>query len=355
VKRKPGTKVPIWALPIAIILLAPKARAQQDFEGLAITSVTYQPPATALDPVDLAQLEIFKVGSPFHAADAATVIDRLYSTGRFKDVQIDANHEGKGVAIRILTQNNWFVGHIAVEGKVTRPPSREELTNATRLRLGTPFREEDIATAERNLHRLLERNGLYEHSIKVETEDRADIQQRDVKFTIHMGPRAKYEMPVIGGDTKLPDETIVRATGWKLRFVGWWRKVTQDRTRAGINGILKKYQQQRRLTAKVEAQPPEYHPATRRLQPKLNIQAGPRVSVQAVETKVSNRVLKRYVPVFQEQTVDRDLLVEGARNLRDYFSRRATTRRKSIFGYANRTPITPSSSTRLFAAPGTKS
>src|SRR6185437_724530 len=31
---------------------------------------------------------------------------------------------------------------------------------------------------------------------------------------------------------------------------------------------------------------------------------------------------KRYVPIFQEHTVDNDLLVEGARNLRDYFQSR---------------------------------
>ena len=41
--------------------------------------------------------------------------------------------------------------------------------------------------------------------------------------------------------------------------------------------------------------------------------------VKAVEAKVSNRTLKKYVPVFEERRVDRDLLVEGARNLRDYF------------------------------------
>src|SRR5262249_44155861 len=53
--------------------------------------------------------------------------------------------------------------------------------------------------------------------------------------------------------------------------------------------------------------------------PELEIDAGPKVNVRAVETKVSKKLLKRYVPVFQERTVDNDLLVEGARNLRDYF------------------------------------
>jgi outer membrane protein assembly complex protein YaeT len=43
------------------------------------------------------------------------------------------------------------------------------------------------------------------------------------------------------------------------------------------------------------------------------------VEVRALETEVSQKTLKRYVPVFQELTVDRDLLVEGATKLRDYF------------------------------------
>src|SRR6185369_7633442 len=35
--------------------------------------------------------------------------------------------------------------------------------------------------------------------------------------------------------------------------------------------------------------------------------------------KVSRRVLKRYVPIFEEQRVDNDLLLEGKNNLRNYF------------------------------------
>jgi len=304
---------------LAVVLASDAGAQTAALEGRPITRVTYQPPMRSLDPLDLARLEVFKVGAPFHSADAATAIDRLFATGRFGDIQIHASPDGPGVAVRIDTVNTWFVGHIAVQGKVSSPPSREELSNATRLALGTRFRAEDLATAERNVHNLLERNGLYEHTVEVRTKDNPEIQQRDIAIIITMGHRAKYEAPIISGNTKLPDSTIIRATGWRLRFIGWWRKVTQNRNRTGINGILKKYQQQERLTAKVEPRPPIYHPATRRLQPQLEIDAGPKVTVRAVETKVSNKILKRYVPVFQEQIVDRDLLVEGARTLRDYF------------------------------------
>jgi len=304
---------------LAVFLAADAAAQTIAVEGRPITRVNYQPPMRTLDPLDLAGLEVFQVGAPFHSADAALTIDRLYATGRFADIQIDASPDGAGVAVRIDTVNNWYVGHIAVQGKVSSPPSREELSDATRLQLGTQLRPADLTRAEGTLHDLLERNGFYEHNVQVQTKDNPDIQQRDITIVVNLGHGAKYEAPLISGNTKLPDSTILRATGWQLRFIGWWRKVTQNRTRNGINGILKKYQQQERLTAKVESQTPLYHPDTRRLQPKLEIDAGPIVTVRAVETKVSSKILKRYVPVFQEQTVDRDLLVEGARNLRDYF------------------------------------
>src|SRR5258708_7050688 len=156
------------------------------FEGMPITSVSYRPPLRALDPADLMQLEVFKVGAPFHAGDAAETVDRLFATGRFRDVQIDANPAGGGVAVSILTVDNWFVGHITLEGKVKKPPSREDLADAARLGLGTPFRQEDVTTAQRNLQGLFERNGLYENTIEVKTEDKPEIQQRNVTFAVKL-------------------------------------------------------------------------------------------------------------------------------------------------------------------------
>jgi outer membrane protein assembly complex protein YaeT len=55
------------------------------------------------------------------------------------------------------------------------------------------------------------------------------------------------------------------------------------------------------------------------VRPTLNIDPGPRVQVTALGAGVSKRVLKRYVPVFEEHAVDNDLLAEGKRNLMDYF------------------------------------
>ncbi|HWF11233.1 MAG TPA: BamA/TamA family outer membrane protein, partial [Bryobacteraceae bacterium] len=137
--------------------------------------------------------------------------------------------------------------------------------------------------------------------------------------TVHEPKRAKYEHPVIEGETLLPDAVILRASGWRLPIIHWWRQATQARTNGGVHGILSKYEGQGRLTASVNLTDVEYDEAAKRVRPHLSVKPGPKVKVTAIEAKVSKRVLKRYVPVFEERSVDADLLLEGRRNLEDYF------------------------------------
>ncbi len=62
-----------------------------------------------------------------------------------------------------------------------------------------------------------------------------------------------------------------------------------------------------------------YDAATGRVIPKLEVNAGPKVLIEATGAKVSSGRLKRLLPIFEEQSVDQDLLVEGARDLTEYF------------------------------------
>src|SRR6185369_16599814 len=111
-------------------------------------------------------------------------------------------------AVRLLTQPAAFVGHVSIQGNLSTPPSREQLIGATSLALGSPFRPEDVARAEQSLNRLLQNNGFYEHHLRVETEDQPDLQQRDVRFVVDLGPRAKYAPPNVTGQTVLSNDVI---------------------------------------------------------------------------------------------------------------------------------------------------
>jgi outer membrane protein assembly complex protein YaeT len=69
----------------------------------------------------------------------------------------------------------------------------------------------------------------------------------------------------------------------------------------------------------VTLQKREYLASENRLHTTIEADGGPVVKITAQEAKISKGKLKTYVPVFEEQSVNNDLLVSGARNLRDYF------------------------------------
>ncbi len=288
------------------------------FEGKPIVDIQF-PNGQPLDPSDLARVLPLKKGQPLHSADVARAVDGLFATGRFNDIIVEGEPSGAGVIVRFVTRNARFLGGIAVEGKILDAPNRAQVSSAAQLSLGAPFQDEDVTHAVDHIHRLLEANGFYESQITPEVDRGNDAQQIFLTFRIHEGKRAKYDTPAITGMTKLPDSTIIRATGWRLPIIHWWRHVTSSHTRDGVQGVLKKYAGKNRLMARVDLKKLDYDAARRRVRPDLDIDAGPTVKVTAVETKVSRRVLKRYVPVFQEGAVDDDLLETGRRNLQDYF------------------------------------
>ncbi|MDP9169961.1 MAG: BamA/TamA family outer membrane protein, partial [Acidobacteriota bacterium] len=304
----------LWVFLLAACTLVGQV---SQFEGKKIVDVQYSP-ASTLDPADLDKFQPVKKGEVLRAADVASAIDGLYSTGGFTDVAVEAEAAEGGVIVRFVTKDQFFVGGGDLEGRIAFPPNRGELHSNTQFTLGMPFQDQDVTTAIDSMTRLFTANGLYEAKITPHVERNDEGRQVFITFNIAEGKRAKYEMPVINGNAMLSNDTILRVTGWRIPIIHWWRQVTNAQTRNGVQRLLGKYQGQDRLTAKVQLEKLDYDAKTRRVRPTLTINPGPKVKVTTVEAKLSKRVLRRYVPVFEELTVDNDLLVEGKRNLQDY-------------------------------------
>src|SRR5439155_25802002 len=77
-----------------------------------------------------------------------------------------------------------------------------------------------------------------------------------------------------------------------------------------------------RLTATVALDHTDYIAAENRVKPAIRANGGPKVSIKTTGAKVSKGKMQTYIPVFDEETVNRDLLVQGVGNLRDYFQNR---------------------------------
>ena len=307
---------------LLLLVFVPDLVSAVDFGGKTITAVSFEPTVQPIDKRDLDRLQLVRIGEALDPRNVAATIDRLFSTGLYDDIQVDAEASAGGVSIQFVTVPRRFIGHVGAEGDIKSPPGRSVIISDAQLLLGTPFDQESLETARRSIEQELRQNGLYGATVGVATAEDPETYQMTVRFLVDSGKRAKYEMPEIKGDTKLPDQTIVAATGWRIKFIHRWRQVTQSLTDKGLDGIDKKYSKQERLTASVNLTSIDYDADTNRAKAHLDIDAGPKVSLRALEAKVSKGKLREYVPVYEEGSVDNDLLTEGATNLRDYFQAR---------------------------------
>jgi len=301
-----------------LLFLIPAYAQTAQFENQTIADIQFSP-VQPLDPADLARALPFQKGSLLHADDVASAIDNLFASGRFEDIVVEAERSGDGVNLHFVTQLTSYFGGLTVVGQIPNPPNKTQIASITELTLGAAFRDEDLTRAQQAIQELLKKNGMYASSVTLAVTRDDSAQQVFLTVRIAGKKRARYERPAIQGGSILPAKTILKATGWRFPIVHWWRQVTERRTNTGVQGVLAAYEKKDRLKASVNLQKLDYNPQTGKVRPTLDIDPGPRVKVTAVETKVSKRVLKRYVPVFEEHEVYNDLLVEGRRNLIDYF------------------------------------
>jgi outer membrane protein insertion porin family len=299
-----------------------RAAAAEDelrFEGDRIVAIDFEPVEQPYSRAVLDKLLSIRVGEPLALPAVRATIQNLYSTGRFSGIEIGGTMEGDGVRLRITTELNYFVSQVTVTG-AKDPPNEGQLAGAAKLGLGTEFVDNDAVTAVEYLSDRLRANGLYQARVKYTVERVPATQEARIQFQVDPGARARFAGVEISGTPQRSLESIIRTTRWKLPlFQAKWRTVTEARVRSGVENVRRSYQNANHLLASISLQQLQYKEGANQLIPLLHIEPGPRVGLTSAGAKIPKGLLKNLVPVFQERTVDKDLLVEGRRNLIDYY------------------------------------
>ena len=313
---RPELKRVALLLSILALTVAKAAAAPGDYEGKPIQAIEFDPPSQPYGREYLLEILPTKVGAPLRPAEVRAAIDRLHRTGRYADIRVDARISGTGVVLTFQTKGNYFIGRVSTN-RIPRPPNQGVLVNATRLDLGTLYTDSAEKDAEANVRQVLAGNGLHQAVIVPEFEHDPATQQMKIRFVVTPGDRAVYLPPLITGKPLEPPDEIAKKTRWK-GILGW-KSQTEARTQDGLQRVRSFYQKRDMLEARVALDKLDWESDTNRVVPTLDIDAGPRIKVMTVGANLSRGKLKQLVPVFEEQSVDRDLLVEGATNIREYF------------------------------------
>ena len=290
--------------------------AVAEYKGLIVADIGL-PDVPERDRKELLQLIPQKTGEALERELIRASIQNLYATGRFADISVEAERTAEGrVSLTFATTPNYFVGDINVEGAPSRP-SAGQIANASKLQLGELLTTERLDRAVKNIQQLMEGNGYYGSTITEEEHRNPATQQVGITFRLHAGAPAHAGEVSVTGQTNYSQEQIQ-----DMAKMHPGDPVSRQRVTEALDRLRKKYQKQNRLLAQVEISREEYHPVPNSVDYTFNITPGPIVEIVAEGFKISRTVIKRNVPVYEENAVDDDLLNEGRRNLLNYMQTR---------------------------------
>jgi len=232
---------------------------------------------------------------------------------QFQDIQVEAERSSpQEVSLVFVARENFFIGPVDVEG-APRTPAPNQLLNASKLQLGELFTEDKLRQGVERMQRLLQYNGYYRASITPRHDWHDPIQQVDVHFLVNAGEQARVGQVQVQGDPGYSPQEVE-----SIAKLHPGDHVTAARTARALSRLRKKYQKKAHLEAQVSLSDRIYHPESNTVDYVFKILRGPVVEVKLEGAKLRQGLLKKYIPIYEENAVDDDLLNEGRRNLRDY-------------------------------------
>ena len=284
------------------------------WEGLQIDAVEFTGVERArLEP--LPEMLSLQPSRPLRAEDVRESLRRLYATGLYESIAVEGERHGDKVRVLIHGTPQFFLGRVTVEG-VKNDRLTSQLQRSVRLNAGTRYDDAKMTRAANLLTQTLQENGYYLSTFdRTTTQDTADAQV-NVLYHVNLGKQARVGAVKVTGD---PGMTVDRfRKKGKLKANS---KVTRDTVSRALTNLQKYYQNKERLEATVALQSKQFQPPVNRLNYDSLANQGPLVVVRVNGVKLSKGKIRTLVPVYQEGTVDDDLLNEGDRRVRDYFQR----------------------------------
>ena len=255
-----------------------------------------------------------EIGRPLDKQKIRESILSLYATGRFANIRVEAEPTLQNeLTLTFIGKENFFVGPVSVVG-APKHPTANQLVNASKLELGELFTTDKLNRAMTSMKSVLNEGGFYKADIAHEENYDTNAQLVSIFFRIIPGLPARVGAVTVEGDSGYAVETVER-----IAHLQSGDTVTSDRATRALQRLRKNYQKQKRLEAQVAIVSRKYHAEDNKLDYALRIDRGPQVDIRVDGVKIRMGLLKKYVPVFEENAVDDDLLNEGRRNLRDYF------------------------------------
>ena len=256
-----------------------------------------------------------QAGKPLDPNQVAESIRKVYRTGDYADVKVTVTTVETGVRVDFVAREQLFFNQVLIRGLVP-PPSEASAAAAIQLTLGQPYRQDAVDEGVARLIEVLHDEGLYAAEVKAEPQPHPDTHAMDIIVNVNSGPRARVKEVQLKNGTEYRDAELLSRLKIKPG-----QPLTSARIDKGTDRIRKFLVKKGHLNARASVRRGAYDRAKNTIPLELEVTEGPRVQIAVAGVKISSGQLKKLVPVYQEGSVDVDLLEEGKRNIRERLER----------------------------------
>lgn len=283
-----------------------------EWKGLRVSSIEFE--GVKFTESDTLPGEISQhAGEPLDPVKVRESTRRLFGSGRYRDITVRGVRQGDSMTLIFAGTPRFYIGRVTVEG-VKSDRLISLLTYATQLNPGGPYNDMSIPTGTDGIKEILKQQGYYEPKVFVGTTLDTANSQINIVYNVDVGPRAS-----IGNVTvESPDLGMTLEQFRKKGKLKQGSKVTRDTTSTALSKLRSQYQKKDRLEATVSLQKQTYVQPRRQVDYDFHVNQGPEVKVFVEGVKISRSRLRLLVPIFEEGTIDNDLLNEGMHNISDF-------------------------------------
>jgi outer membrane protein insertion porin family len=304
---------------------------QPSYEGQKVGSVDL----VANPRIDVAQyrsLIVQNPGEPYSGVKVEASVKALEETQAFSKVQPQVKPDPAGLKLTFVLEPAYYIGMITFPGAIKRF-TYTRLLQIVNLQDQSTYQQSQVENSESALKNFFADQGFFQARVQTKLNNDDQNQLANIAFLTQLGRHARVGKVDITGAPAAEDQKLEHAIrSLRARFTGALLKpgksYSPTRIKSAVALIKKELGKQEYLANSVKINPPNYHADTNRADISIQVNTGPKVDIRIVGARlswipfVSARRKKSNIPIYEEASVDPDLVAEGQRNLVSFFQQK---------------------------------
>jgi len=318
-----------WLTSLLIFLgLSYAAAAQVAYEGQKVGSIDLVADPR-IDVESFRSLVQQAAGEPYSEQKVQASVAALKGTGRFNKVDVKVKPDPAGLQVSFVLEPAFYIGMLQFPG-AHKAFTYTRLLQVMNLPDQEVYDKDRIPQAASALENFLHTNGFFQAKVTPDTQLDEAHQLANINFNIALGKRAHIGMVNVQGASPEENARLLHSMRTLRALITHaalkpGKNYSVERLNAGVGLLKKRLAKEQRLAYRVNVNPTQYHPENNHADISIIVTPGPVVSVRTTGARLSNfpfvggRRKKKLIPIYEEGTIDRDLVNEGQHNLINFF------------------------------------